>query len=121
MLKERLNIVLYDDSEPSSGGGDWDLNIDPSALESAADDYVKAVTNYRDAKTAVITAFNNIASDTSWQDVSNTDYKDKIKEIVARLDAIETTLVNNSTNLKAIASYARETENNVHVSVNGIE
>ena len=121
MFKERLNIMLYDESSEAGGGaGEWNLNIDPAALEQAAADYVSAVQNYKDAKADIIGKFNAIANESSWQDVSNTDYIDKIKKIVDRLDAIETTLINNSTNLNSIASFAKQTESNVHTSINQI-
>ena len=53
MIKKLLNTRLMDDSETSGGGG-WDLDIDPVALKEAAKDYAKAVEAYQESKKAVI-------------------------------------------------------------------
>ena len=121
MIKKLLNTRLMDDSETSGGGG-WDLDIDPNALKEAARDYAKAVEAYQESKKAVIKAFNDIADNGSWQDISTGtggtgDYQTKVKEIMDRLDAIEATLQKNSTNLTKIADYASATESSVHSNV----
>ena len=121
MIKKLLNTRLMDDSETSGGGG-WDLDIDPVALKEAAKDYAKAVEKYQESKKAVIKAFNAIADNGSWQDISTGtggagDYQTKVKEILDRLDAIEATLTKNSTNLTKIADYASATESSVHSNV----
>ena len=121
MIKKILNTKLMDDSEVS-GGGVWDLDIDPTALKEAANDYSKAVEAYQESKKGVIKAFNDIATNGSWQDISTGtggtgDYQTKVKEIIDRLDAIETTLQKNSTNLTKIADYASSTESSVHSNV----
>ena len=120
MLKERLNIVFYDDSSEGGGGGGWDLNIDPVALQAAASDYAAAVKDYLDAKEDIIKKFNAIANESSWQDIGNADYKSMINTIISRLDAIQHTLENNSTNLGKIAKYASDTETKVQSSINAI-
>jgi hypothetical protein len=121
MIKKILNTRLMEDSETSAGGGGWDLDINPSGLEGAASAYTKAVEDYKDAKAQVTAAFNAIASNTSWQDIStDSDYQTKIDEIIKRLDAIETTLTKNSSNLTKIATYASTTESSVHTSIVGI-
>lgn len=121
MIKKLLNTRLMDDSEVS-GGGEWDLDLDPTALKEAAKDYTKAVEAYQESKKAVIKAFNDIATNGSWQDISTGlggegDYQTKVKEIMDRLDAIEATLIKNSNNLTKIADYASATESSVHSNV----
>lgn len=109
------NKVFYDEG---SAGGEWELSIDPSKLNSAASEYTTAAGEYDKALQTLADTLNKALN--LWSDKSADTWKGKVSTAQTNLQAVSAAMNKNSKILTEISAAATATETSVANGISSI-
>lgn len=114
----RKNMKCNFYSPAPSGGGAWEMDLDPDAMAEAASAYEKAAGQYNSALQKLIGALQELSG--AWEGTAASAWKESTDSLQKKLEAVGVTLDGNKNNVNKISAKINEIESEMNTNVSTI-